>query len=633
MPPVLDTDLTPPSLEQWRSLVDRVLDRSGSLDRAQLDAAFARRLTTVTPDGLTVKPLYTAADELAETPAPGARPYTRAATPAGSVIGGWDVRAHHGDPEVALTSAAVLADLQGGATSLWLTVGPGGIGIEDLATVLEPVLLDLAAVVLDAGDLSIDAAHALRDIWTARGLADDAVSGNLGLDPIGTAARAGQHPDLIPSLGLAVAHAERHPNVRAFVVDALVLHEAGATDAQELGGAIAIGTEYLRALVAAGLGVDLALRQIEFRFAATADQFATIAKLRAARRLWARVAEVAGASQDGVAGASAMRQHVVTSWSMTSRRDPWVNLLRSTVAAFAAGVGGAQSVTVLPFDAALGRPDGFARRLARNTQALLIEEASAARVIDPAGGSWFVESFTDELAQSAWSWFQQIETDGGFVDSLASGRIASDVATSASIRADRIAHRLDALTGVSEFPDVDETPLSRAKTPVSVSGGLPRIRYSETFEVLRDRADTSVAAGRTPRVLLAALGPVSSFTARATFAKNFYEAGGIRTEVIEFDLAQPNAATAFAAAIGDGAASAVCLCSSDAVYDEWATQAVAALADAGVRHIHLAGKGGALAESLAAAGVSTFIYAGVDVVDVLDRTMDELSIEQTEVAR
>ena len=624
--PVLDTDLTPPSLEQWRGLVDRVLDRSGSLDRAGLDAAFRRRLTTTTPDGVRLQPLYTAADERPQEPTPGARPYTRGATPSGAVIGGWDVRAHHGDPDAAATAAAILADLQGGATSLWLTVGSQGIAIDDLPTVLEPVLLDLAAVVLDAGDEGVDAAHALRDLWTARGLADDAVSGNLGLDPIGIAARTGQHPDLIPSIGLALATAERHPNVRSFVVDGRVLHEAGATDAQELGGAIAIGTEYLRELVAQGLPVDLALRQIEFRLVATADQFATIAKFRAARRLWARVAEVAGASQDGIAGAGAMRQHAVTSWSMTSRRDPWVNLLRGTVAAFAAGVAGAHSVTVLPFDVALGLPDVFARRLARNTQALLIEEAGLARVIDPAGGSWFVESFTDELATSAWTWFQQLEADGGFIAALSSGRVAADVAASATARADRIAHRADPLTGVSEFPDVHEEPLVRRPAPTPPDGGLPRKRYAEPFEALRDRADAAMAAGRTPQVLLAALGPVSAFTARATYAKSFYEVGGFHTEVIEFNPITDDAVSLFAAATGEGASAAVCLCSSDAVYSKQAVDAVNALTAAGIQSIHMAGKGGADTELLKSAGLTAFIHAGSDVLDILERTMHDLAV-------
>lgn len=185
-------------------------------------------------------------------------------------------------------------------------------------------------------------------------------------------------------------------------------HEAGASAAQELGCSLAGGVALLRELTSAGLSVEAALGQLEFRYAATADQFLTIAKLRAARRVWARVAEASGAD----AAAGAQLQHAVTSPVMMSRRDPWVNMLRTTVASLAAGVGGADAVTVLPFDHALGLPDGFARRIARNTSTILMEESHVGRVIDPAGGSWYVERLTDELAQAAWTWFQEIERAG-----------------------------------------------------------------------------------------------------------------------------------------------------------------------------------------------------------------------------
>jgi methylmalonyl-CoA mutase len=204
---------------------------------------------------------------------------------------------------------------------------------------------------------------------------------------------------------------------RTVVVDGTVFADAGASAVEELGCAVAAGVAYLRALTSQGLGVDEAFGQLEFRLSATADQFTTIAALRAARRLWDRVGESSGVAPE----ARGMRQHAVTSSVMTTRHDPWVNMLRTTVACFAAGVGGAEVVTVQPFDAALGLPDPFARRIARNTQSLLVEEGSLARVVDPAGGSWYVESLTEDLAQAAWAWFTEIERAGGLVAAQSSG--------------------------------------------------------------------------------------------------------------------------------------------------------------------------------------------------------------------
>jgi methylmalonyl-CoA mutase len=377
-----------------------------------------------------------------------------------------------------------------------------------------------------------------------------------------------------------------------------------------------MGTEYARALADAGLSVDLAFAQVEFRLSATADQFATIAKLRAARQLWSRVAEVSGVQQDAVAGAGAMRQHVVTSWSMLSRRDPWVNLLRGTVAAFGAGVGGAQSVTVLPFDAALGLPDSMARRLARNTSALLIEESHVGRVIDPAGGSWFIENLTQEVAEAAWALFTAMEGRGGFTADLASGNLASSLAKSAQERSVRIAHRRDPLTGVSEFPDVHETPLVRKTVSTPAPRGLPRARYAEGFETLRDRSD---GAPEHPRVVLVAIGEVSDYTARATFAKNFYEAGGIRAETIVFS---PSARAEISAT------GLACICSSDAVYSDQAVAVAQTLTGWGIKQVHLAGPGGELKDALMQSGVSVFVSLGVDVIDVLTTALNECGVAQ-----
>ncbi|OIJ67310.1 methylmalonyl-CoA mutase family protein [Streptomyces mangrovisoli] len=580
--------------EQWQSLVEGVLRKSG---KEVSGTAAEDALSTTLEDGLRTRPLYTARDAAPDTGFPGFAPFVRGGRAEGGIAGGWDVRQRY----AALQDGAILTDLENGASSLWLTVGAAGIPVEALGKALEGVYLDLAPVVLDAGADTEAAALELLRIVEERGVAGQA-RGNLGADPLGHEARTGEALDFAPFAALARRTAEEYPGLRALTVDALPYHEAGGSAAQELGASLATGVAYLRELTEAGLPVEQALGQLEFRYAATADQFLTIAKLRAARRLWARVAEVVGAPDAG-----AQLQHVVTSPVMMTRRDPWVNMLRTTIATLAAGVGGADSVTVLPFDHALGLPDAFARRIARNTSTILVEESHLARVIDPAGGSWYVETLTDELAQAAWQFFRTIERDGGQAAVLRSGRIRTDLATTWAERSKRIAKRREPVTGVSEFPHLAEKPVERESAPEQPGGGLPRVRRDEAFEELRARSDAHLAAtGSRPRVFLATIGPAAAYTARATFAANLFQAGGI----------EPVTAGAFE----DSGASEAVLCSSDALYEEQAEQSAAALRAAGATHVSLAGRP---AEH---PGVDAYVFAGCDAVAVLSATLHRMGV-------
>nr|WP_279582403.1 methylmalonyl-CoA mutase family protein [Fodinicola feengrottensis] len=322
-------------------------------------------------------------------------------------------------------------------------------------------------------------------------------------------------------MALANRSSAEFPQLRAIVADGTPYHEAGGSEAEELGCTLATGVAYLRALTDAGLTVDQACQQLEFRYAATADQFLTIAKLRAARRLWSRVTEVSGAS----AGVRAQRQHAVTSAAMMTRRDPWVNMLRTTLACFGAGVGGAEAITVLPFDSALGLPDSFARRIARNTQALLMDESHVARVIDPAGGG-LVRGEPDRRAGARG--LEMVPGHRKKAGGLDSGIVQERIAATRQRRRDAIAHRRDPITGVSEFPFLAEKPVARTAAPAIDSGGLPRYRYAEDYERLRDRSDAYLdSTGDRPKIFLATLDRVAVHTARATFASNLFQAGGI----------------------------------------------------------------------------------------------------------
>ncbi|MET8803398.1 methylmalonyl-CoA mutase family protein [Streptomyces sp. NPDC004546] len=578
--------------EQWQRLVEGVLRKSG---KEVSGAAAEDALSTTLEDGLRTRPLYTARDTAPDPGLPGFAPYVRGSRPEGNITGGWDVRQRH----TALAENAVLADLENGGTSLWLVLGEGGIPVDGLGRALEGVYLDLAPVVLDAGRDTGQAAEALLRLYADKGVAAEAVRGNLGGDPLGYEARTGTPLDFAPYAALAARCAEQYPGLRALTVDALAYHEAGGSAAQELGASLATGVAYLRELTEAGLSVEQAASQLEFRYAATADQFLTIAKLRAARRLWARVAEVCGAP-------GAQVQHVVTSPVMMARRDPWVNMLRTTVATLAAGVGGADSVTVLPFDHALGLPDAFARRIARNTSTILIEESHLARVIDPAGGSWYVERLTGELAEAAWEFFRTIERDGGQAAVLRSGRLRTDLATTWAERSKKLAKRREPITGVSEFPLLAEKPVEREPAPEPPSGGLPRVRRDEAYEELRARSDAHLAAtGARPRIFLATLGSAAAYTARATFAANLFQAGGI----------EPVTEGAFE----DSGATEAVLCSSDALYAEQAEQTAESLKAAGARHVFLAGRG-------EYAGIDSYVFAGCDAIDVLSATLDRMGV-------
>lgn len=407
--------------------------------REQWKALAAGVEPSVTYDGITRAPLYTAQDVPFE-PARLFRPVAR-----------WDVRARHTVPD----AAAILDDLEHGVTSLWLA-GPAVDALPELRGRDIPITLDAGAEFVDVAN----SAGELR--------------GNYGADPLGVLARTGTRVDLAGAVELAQA-ASQLSELRAIVVDALPYHEAGGSDAQELGCSIATGVAYLRALVDAGLDVATAAGQLEFRYAAGVDQFLTIAKFRAARRLWARVTELSGAAAEQL-------QHAVTAPAMLTRRDPYVNMVRSTIACFAAGVGGADAVTVLPFDSAIGLPGALGRRIARNTQSILLEESTVAGVLDPAGESWYVERLTDDLAHAAWSWFTEIERAGGVAAALDSGLIAGRLAETWRARQANLESDVDKIIGVTVFPNKDEQPLVREPASPPPSGGLPRVRYAEEFE-------------------------------------------------------------------------------------------------------------------------------------------------------
>lgn len=578
------------SREAWEKSAAAVLRKSGRLTEDQPDSAVWDALATRTLDDLAVTPLGTP-ELVADVPdpgLPGQAPYVRGVQARRS-DDGWDVRVLHEDPDATRTAEAVLTDLENGATSVWLRLGPEAIDPAALATVLDRVFVDLAPVVIEARADALGAADAFCRYLDERAVTP-APGTNLGLDPIGATLRgygSGLHLETVVVEGARKA-AER--GIAAFVVDATAAHDAGASDAQEIGYALAVGAAYLRILAGAGFSVDEALALVEFRFAATDEQFTTIAKLRAARRTWNRLTELSGAAEVS----RGQVQHAVTSRVMLSKYDPWVNMLRTTVAAFAAGVGGAGSVTVLPFDAPLGLPDAFSRRIARNTSSLLIAESHVAAVTDPAGGAYAVERLTDDLARAGWEELGRIEAVGGVRDAIEDGSLTARHTAVAREREAQIARRQRPMTGLSEFPNLREVLPERTPYP---EGAEPLQRWGAAFEALRDNP---VA---TP-VFLATMGPVASHTARVTFVANLLAAGGIETVT-----AGPTGGVDDVLAAYDGAP-VVCLAGPDKAYAEWGAELVAALRAAGAQWVILAGKpvDGVEVDATAALGVDALTF-------------------------
>ena len=587
-----------------------------ALAEAGLRGRTLASLATVTADGIEIAPVYSP-DSVADPNGsndrfglPGSGDRTRGSWAAGRTTNGWDVRALVADYGPDDANATVLDELERGSTSVLLDVEAIGIrSLDDLGAVLAGVHLEMATVALVPGPTSVSAAGWLLDLWERRGTPTDKQAGLLGLDPLGVAARHGGEPDVGDDVLAIVDRARGLPGVRTFTVDGTVFADAGASDARELGWTTAGGVAVLRALVDHGLTIDEALDQVAFTWSADADQFRTICRLRAARRLWARVAETSGA---GTAYWGQV-QHAMGSAVDLTRRDPWGNLLRGTVAAFAAGIGGADAVTVRPFDSILGRSDAFGRRTARNTQVLLLEESALASVVDPAGGSWYVEDLTSRMADVGWDRFRDVEAAGGIVASLTSGLIAREAEACWEARQTRLATRAEAITGVSEFPDLDEDLPERLPAPSDPSGPLPLRRRSEAFEALRDAAD---AMALTPAVRLVTVGELADHTARSTFAANLYAVAGIR---------------ALTCTSSDTGSPVAVVCGSDGGYAAEGVTVVAALRAEGVSRIHLVSRAAALdgdlVTALVEAGVDEFVHAGSDVIDLMGRTLDALGVD------
>lgn len=651
----LSGGFSPASYEDWRKLVDAAL-QGRSFDETLISRSY---------DGIEIAPVHERAKD-----APARQPRAHS--------GSWDVIQRIEHPDLDEANALIHADLQGGATGIELVylASPNAHGrglstekVGDFDRLLDGVPLEQVTIRIDGGHENRHIAALMVALAEQRRTDPAAVRWQFTRDPIGYMAVKGQLNNsfdyVITRVGDTVHGLKREGfEAVALMPDGRVWHAGGASEGQELALMIASAVTYLKGLEENDLPPEAAVPLIGFSVAADADQLFTIAKIRALRRLWARVQQAVGLVP------SPAHIHAETAWRMMTARAPYVNMVRATLAALAAGVGGADSITVLPFTSAIGLPDSFARRIARNTQTILIEEANAHRVADPAAGSGAIEALTDALARKAWDLFTEIEASGGIVDGLFSGRIQAMIRTVRETRADDIARRKSLITGVSDFADPDEKPVSVLKAPsvdivgsnvhlllpypgkgelfaalleaaraggsladmVLARGGevqrleepLPQIRLSEPFEALRAASDDQLRkTGARPTVFLARLGDEPEGRERAAFGETIFALGGIMG-VSDHGLAgapPPTEETGkerLAAAFRETGARIVCLCASDDLYEQTARPAAEALREAGAKALYLVGEPDA---DYAKSGIGSVIHVGCNMVEILRQAL------------
>ncbi len=580
---------------------------------AALKGKSLESLASMTADGIRIAPLYAPADG------------PRALGPDGP----WRIMARLDHPDAREANAQALDDLAGGADGLQVVfagaIGAYGFGLKtsDAATLhsaCEGVRFDAGPrFELDLGRNGADDALSFAALVERSGARPVDCPVSFGLDPFAAAAH-GRFPadwaaHVKPYVDGALALRAGGFAGPFVVADARSVHAAGGAPSEELGFALGAGVSLLRALNAAGVPLDATRAMIAFRLAADADEFVTLAKFRAFRLTWARVEEACGLTP--------RRAHVQaeSAWRMMTARDPYVNVMRGAIAAFSAGLGGADSVSVLPHTLAVGLPDSLARRLARNGQLLLLRESNLGFVADPAAGAGGFEALTQALCGKGWALLQEIEGQGGLPAALASGAFQDRVAASAAALERDVARLRPPITGVSAHPDLAEAaanvaPGAPQREPIAAAAGaLAPIRLAEPFEALRDASDALLrTTGARPKAYLVALGPEPAHRRRVAFMREWLEAGGIEP-VYDGEAATPAEAVERLEASG---AALACLCGDDAAYAAHAESFARAIKAAGVRGLSLAARPGDAEAALAAAGVDDFIFAGGDAIAALE---------------
>lgn len=607
----LFSDFPPVSTGQWEEKIQA--DLKG--------ADYEKRLVWKSPEGLKVRPYYRS-EHLDGLPhvgvLPGQPPYVRGPREKGNE---WVIRQDFVEEDVQLANALARQSIEKGVQAVGLNasavnsrehmmrllegIDPAVTGIHLLHGKDYPALLDLLLEVKPAEKLQ----------------------GSLNFDPLAYFLLygkfyGGQQGDMEQAKELLERCRELPPGFYPLAVNAQHIHNAGGSAVQEMAFALAQAVEYLSALTGMGLSVDEIAPRMQFTFAVGSSYFMEIAKVRAVRMLWHQVvAQYKPARPES----SKMRVHVCTSNWNKSVYDPYVNMLRTTTEAMAASVGGADSVTVEPFDKAFRKPSEFSYRMARNQQIILKHEAYFNKVADPAAGSYYIEQLTDSLAQAAWKLFLEVEDQGGFVRSVHDGFVRSSVEDTCQQRDMAIAMRKKVFVGTNLYPNTEERVLDKVEPTASLSdlAGLRQYRGPQAFEALRMSVENHVSKGfKLPVVFHFTYGDPVMRKARATFSANFFGVAGYK--VVD-NLGFPDLDSGVKAALEAGA-DIVVLCSSDDQYAEMAPAATAIKERSPDTQVVVAGYPKDLVEQLQQAGVDHFVHLRTNVLDALTRFNDILGV-------
>ncbi|MDE6382923.1 MAG: methylmalonyl-CoA mutase small subunit [Paramuribaculum sp.] len=597
----LFSQFPPVTTEEWRAKVEA--DLKG--------APFDKKLVWRTNEGFSLQPMYRAEDIASFTTTdslPGQYPYIRGTKTNNDWLSRQEIIAD--TPEEA--NAKALEVVTKGINSLGFKVKEGSL--KEVEALLNA--LDLQAVEINftcCPKKALTLAENLVKYLKAND-AELLFHGSIDFNPFKRALRHGGEmlPDMVQTTVELLKTVASVPALKVLAVDSVMLSDAGAYIYQELGYALAWGASWMTLLTDAGVDANEVARRIKFNMGVSSNYFMELAKFRAARMLWAQIAKQYGADED------ACRQAVHASTSRFNQTiyDAHVNLLRSQTECMSAALAGVDSITVVPFDAPYTTPDDFSERIARNQQFLLKEESHLDKVVDPAGGSYYVETLTVSIAREAWKLFLAVEEMGGFLAEVEAGAVQKAVTESGVKRHTDVARRKEILLGTNQYPNINETAAQKitAKPGCSCScsaeageGGLPTTRAASDFEALR--LETEAASNR-PKVFMLTIGNLAMRLARAQFSTNFFGCAGY--EIID-NLGFETVEQGVDAALEKGA-DVVVLCSSD---DEYATLAPEAFKYLNGRAEFVVAGAPACMEQLQAEGIKDFVHVRCNVLDTL----------------
>ncbi|MDR1498572.1 MAG: acyl-CoA mutase large subunit family protein [Puniceicoccales bacterium] len=614
----LATEFSRTTHEEWKAAADKLLK----------GAPFDKIMLTRVPENITTQPIYER-DVLeslplaASLPAQGA--YLRGVRPDGYRLAPWEIAQELPYREPEAFNKALLRDIEAGQNAVALPLSsPNAVRLKtpaDITAAFRLIIPDALSWHFHAGENTREIALLFYSWLVAHNAKLDKVRGTFNHDPLATLAETGSLSISLRKTydnlaGLIRITREHLPAFATIGVSTRPHHNAGASAVEELGILLATGVEYLRELDNRGIDINLAATQTAFHFSIGGNFFIELAKLRAARTLWARIVGKLG----GSAQACAMHQHARTGLFNKTCHDPHVNILRTTTEALAGVLGGVETLTVGTFDEVSGTPPGeLSRRIARNTQVILQEECELTAVIDPAGGSWYIEKLTDDIARSAWGFFQKIEEKGGASAALKAGFIQDAIASTRKGKEKLLGQRRISLVGTNQYPNIAEknlfsppasTPQPPPTDPAELATPLPSTRLAERYELLRATATAYKAKhGHGPKIHLANIAALRRHKARADFTRGFFETGGF--EITGSEGSTDDALIA-EKAVASGA-SLIVICGHDEDYPSHVPAIAQAIkAKAPNITLLLAGNPGENEAAYKAAGLDSYIFVKSD---------------------